>query len=81
MTAPIEFRTPWRKSSYSANEMNCVEVAFGSWRKSSFSANEANCVEVARSAEVVGVRDSKNTAGPMLVLPAATWSRLVGQLH
>lgn len=48
---------PWRKSSRSANETDCVEVA---WRKSSYSANEGNCVELAN---IGGVRDSKNPAG------------------
>jgi hypothetical protein len=55
----------WRKSSYSGQEVNCVELA---WRKSSHSGggNEdtANCVELAASA----VRDSKNPAGGVLNL-------------
>ena len=29
MTARIEIHTPWRKSSFSAEDANCVEVAFG----------------------------------------------------
>lgn len=29
MTAHVEFHTPWRKSSFSAEDANCVEVAFG----------------------------------------------------
>jgi len=55
----IEFG-PWRKSTYSANESNCVEVA---WRKSSRSANEGNCVELSNTG---AVRDSKNPAGAIL---------------
>lgn len=44
------------------------------WRKSSHSANEAgNCVEVARLAAATAVRDSKNTAGPVLAFPNSAW--------
>ena len=39
------------------------------WRKSSRSAPEANCVEVAHT--FGAVRDSKNPAGPVLVLDIA----------
>jgi hypothetical protein len=50
------------------------------WRKSSFSGGEGggndNCVEVALAGSAA-VRDSKNTAGPILVLPAATWRALL----
>ena len=52
---------PWRKSSFSGNEANCVELR---WRKSSFSANESNCVELNQSLDAV--RDSKNPTGPVL---------------
>jgi hypothetical protein len=34
------------------------------WRKASLSANEGNCVELAGTLD--RVRDSKNTAGPVL---------------
>lgn len=50
----------WRKSSYSAEEANCVELA---WRKSSRSGAEANCVELANFG---AVRDSKNPGGAVL---------------
>jgi hypothetical protein len=29
MTTRVELHTPWRKSSFSASDANCVEVAFG----------------------------------------------------
>jgi hypothetical protein len=29
MTAPTQFHTSWRKSSYSGNDSNCVEIAYG----------------------------------------------------
>lgn len=53
----------WRKSSYSASQTACVEVA---WRKSSYSGNQTDCVEVARPVEGMAVRDSKNPGGPVL---------------
>jgi hypothetical protein len=43
------------------------------WRKSSYSSTEGNCVEVAVSAAAVGVRDSKNVAGPLLAFPVGAW--------
>lgn len=38
-----------------------------SWSKSSYSAADNECVEVAVSPGVVGVRDSKDLSGPVLV--------------
>jgi hypothetical protein len=65
-------RAPWRKSSYSNNGGECVEVA--TWRKSSYSGNGGECVE-AGVAEVgrVLVRDTTNREGTMLSFPAAAW--------
>lgn len=75
MTAPDLTRAAWRKSSYSTNDGNCVEVA---WLKSSYSASEGNCVEVAHLGEpTTAVRDSKNPTGPALIFPTPTWSRFL----
>jgi hypothetical protein len=63
---------PWRKSSYSGNGNNCVEVA--TWRKASYSNNGGNCVE-AGVAEVgwVLVRDTTDRAGGTLSFPVSAW--------
>ncbi|CAM4017869.1 DUF397 domain-containing protein [Kibdelosporangium persicum] len=69
----------WRKSSKSASQSNCVELAWrkssqsGShtncvelaWRKSSRSGTQTNCVELAATG---AVRDSKNPNGPILTV-------------
>jgi hypothetical protein len=48
-------------------------VNFARWRKSTHSSDAANCVEVAFAGPGVGVRDSKNTSGPLLAFPAGGW--------
>jgi hypothetical protein len=49
------------------------------WIKSSFSFSNGNCVEVASLLEnEVGVRDSKDTAGPVLRFTPAEWHAFVG---
>ena len=67
----------WRKSSFSGNGGNCVEVA---WRKSSFSADNGGCVEVSWPVEGVAVRDSKNVAGPSMAFPMAGWRKFLVNL-
>lgn len=47
----------WRKSSYSASNGECVELA--EWRKSTYSASSGTCVELAQADDVIAVRDSK----------------------
>jgi len=79
MIAPDLTRAAWRKSSFSSNASNCIEVAFVDWRKSSFSTSASNCVEVAFAPHAVAVRDSKN-AGPALAVPTRTWVAFVGTL-
>lgn len=73
MTAQLR-HPAWRKSSYSSDEANCVEVAALGWRTSSHSSSEANCVEVALGGPAIGVRDSKDPDSPVLAVPTTHWS-------
>ncbi|WFE31762.1 DUF397 domain-containing protein [Micromonospora sp. WMMD975] len=55
-----------------------TEMTKAHWRKSSYSANEGACVEVADNLPgLVGVRDSKDIAGPSLTFVAAQWGSFV----
>ena len=51
------------------------------WRKSSHSGSSSeqlNCVEVASlPTGVIGIRDSKNPAGPHLAVPAQVFRKMV----
>jgi hypothetical protein len=67
----------WKKSSFSANNGDCVEMA---WLKSSFSANNGACVEVAHLADRLAARDSKNPAGPTLAFSHEAFRRLLRTL-
>ena len=50
-----------------------------SWVKSSFSYANGNCVEVASLPQGgIGVRDSKNTEGPILRFTPDEWSAFLG---
>ena len=60
MGSDLVFR--WRKSSFSGQTGECVELG-AAWRKSSLSGATGDCVEVAH---VGAVRDSKNPGGPAL---------------
>jgi hypothetical protein len=43
------------------------------WRKSSYSTAQGNCVEVAHMPGGAAVRDSKDTAGPVLRFTMGEW--------
>lgn len=75
----------WRKATRSTNNGgNCVEVALNlvgaDWRKSSRSGNnDGQCIEVAGNLPgIVGVRDSKDPAGPALVVSPSAWVAFTG---
>ncbi|MFI8997086.1 DUF397 domain-containing protein [Streptomyces sp. NPDC053542] len=67
----------WFKSSYSAEQGECVEVA-AEWTKSSYSGDQGECVEIALSPAAVHVRDSKDIARPALCVSADAWAAFVG---
>ncbi|GGP79916.1 DUF397 domain-containing protein [Streptosporangium pseudovulgare] len=58
------------------------ELRAATWAKSSLSgSNGGNCVEVAKlSGGRRGVRDSKNLAGPALVLTPGAWADFLATL-
>jgi uncharacterized protein DUF397 len=51
------------------------------WRKSSRSGSTSNCVEVAVDADSVGVRDTKDRGGAVLVFPLPEWAAFVAALR
>lgn len=55
--------------------MTDLDLSRANWRTSSHSGGNGNCVEVAANLPgIIAVRDSKNPAGPELILSAATWA-------
>lgn len=60
------------------NDLRNIDLSAANWRKSSYSSGSKECVEVAFvGRNAVGVRDSKNPAGPALVFSAAKWDLFV----
>jgi hypothetical protein len=59
-----------------------MELAGAVWRKSSRSnGHDGNCVEVADNLpEVVGIRDSKDLAGPVLTFTPLAWQDFLAAL-
>ncbi|MEU0544488.1 DUF397 domain-containing protein [Nocardia sp. NPDC005978] len=58
-----------------------IAVTGANWFKSSYSRPNGECVEAAHLAEgMVGVRDSKNPAGPALVFDGNAWDAFVSEL-
>ncbi|MEV4648670.1 DUF397 domain-containing protein [Saccharopolyspora sp. NPDC049357] len=51
------------------------------WKKSSYSGVEGDCVEVAAAPEIVGVRDSKDRDGDVLVFPQQRWADFLAGLR
>ncbi|WP_406236075.1 DUF397 domain-containing protein [Nocardia sp. NBC_01009] len=52
-----------------------VDLSGAVWRKSTRSSGSKDCVEVAfLDGGLIGVRDSKNPAGPALVFTPSEWT-------
>jgi uncharacterized protein DUF397 len=68
----------WRKSTFSAGDSNCVEVA---WRKSCFSGSDSNRVELMWSGVEAAIRDSKNRGAGQLTVPARAFARLLSSVR
>ena len=54
--------------------MSRPEFRHAVWRKSSRSGGNGNCLEAAVTEALVGIRDSKDPAGPVLVFTPTEWS-------
>ncbi|QFG20355.1 DUF397 domain-containing protein [Actinomadura sp. WMMB 499] len=58
-----------------------LELAHATWRKSSRSGSTGGeCVEVASVGAMSAVRDSKNRAGDLLVVPHGAWGALLTEI-
>lgn len=64
------------KSSYSAQNQDCIEVAHipAGFRTSSYSGQGVNCLEAAPHPRGAAVRDSKHPGRGHLAFPAAEWA-------
>lgn len=60
--------------------MEPVEREPAQWRTSSYSSGNGQCVEVALTRESTAIRDSKDPAGPALVVSAVAWKAFVGSV-
>ncbi|MEV1288759.1 DUF397 domain-containing protein [Micromonospora sp. NPDC049679] len=57
--------------------MEGLDTARAAWRESTRSNANGACVEVAELAGGVGVRDSKNVTGGLLVLAPSRWRAFI----
>lgn len=78
MTYTDMSRASWRKSSFSSDNGNCVEVA--DWRESSFCSQNGACIEAGSADDAVAVRDSKDPHGPHLAFTPTVWRSFTASL-
>jgi Domain of unknown function (DUF397) len=57
--------------------MPTLDPTRAEWRKSTRSGGQGNCVEVADTPAAIGVRDSKDPSGPVLVFARSEWQTFV----
>ncbi|WP_435794445.1 DUF397 domain-containing protein [Nocardiopsis alba] len=64
------------KSSYSAQDQDCIEVtpSPARFRKSSYSGVNGNCVEVADLPSAAAIRDSKHPENGHLTFSTTEWA-------
>ena len=49
------------------------------WKRSSYSDQQGgSCIEIAELTNQIGIRDSKDKAGPALLVSAASWTSFIG---
>ena len=61
--------------------MNGKEWESARWHKSTRSgSNGGDCVEVAETPEAIGVRDSKDEGGPILVFAPDAWRAFLAEV-
>jgi hypothetical protein len=59
-----------------------IDLSRAEWRKSTHSSQDGNCVEVAVNLPAfVAARDSKDPAGPALLIPRDTWRCFIQSLR
>lgn len=58
--------------------MQAADTTPGWWRKSSYSGYNADCVEVGHSGAAIGVRDTKDRQGAILMLSVGQWDAFLG---
>lgn len=57
--------------------MDGTDLSGANWRKSKRSDGQNACVEFANLGDDAGVRDSKDTTGPVLVFNPAGWTSFI----
>lgn len=54
-----------------------IDPVAAEWEKSSFCNGASSCVEITETADAVGVRDSKDPNGPVLVFTKKEWAAFI----
>lgn len=60
-----------------AHEVSSIQ----NWDTSSYSKQHGDCIEIGSIGNIVGVRDTKNRGGGVLVFDHSQWSEFVHALH